>query len=62
MPNRWEIEARADRYTYLPQIGLYIAIAWFVVEMGRAWNFRRPALGFAAGIILIALAADTHTR
>ncbi len=53
-------QARADRYTYLPQIGLYIAITWFVVEMGRAWNFRRPALGFAAGIILIALAADAY--
>ena len=53
-------QARADRYTYLPQIGLYIAIAWFVVEMCHSWNLPRPALGFAAGIILIGLTADAY--
>lgn len=33
-------QARADRYTYLPQIGLLIALAWGLDELRR----RRPAL------------------
>jgi tetratricopeptide (TPR) repeat protein len=27
------LQARADRYTYLPQIGLYIAIAWGIADL-----------------------------
>ncbi|MGO9115898.1 MAG: tetratricopeptide repeat protein [Thermoguttaceae bacterium] len=31
-------QARADRYTYLTQIGLYIMIAWGVRDLVRAWR------------------------
>ena len=30
--------ARADRYTYLPQIGLYIMITWGVAELFARWR------------------------
>jgi tetratricopeptide (TPR) repeat protein len=33
------LQAHADRYTYLPQIGLYVGLAWLVADMA-AW---RPA-------------------
>ena len=35
------LQAHADRYTYLPQIGLSWAIAWFAVDLGarRVWAF-----------------------
>jgi hypothetical protein len=26
-------QAHADRYTYLPQIGLYILVTWFVADI-----------------------------
>src|SRR5438105_5794174 len=29
-------QARADRYTYLPQIGLYVLIAWGVTDLMTA--------------------------
>ena len=29
--------ARADRYTYLPHIGLYLLIVWGAVDLTRAW-------------------------
>ena len=34
-------QARADRYTYLPQIGLYLVLTWAVVELSAAWRYRR---------------------
>jgi Tfp pilus assembly protein PilF len=41
-------QAHADRYTYLPQIGIYIAITWLATE----WRISRAALGgLMAGVI-----------
>jgi tetratricopeptide (TPR) repeat protein len=41
-------QAHADRYTYLPQIGIYLALAWLVAE----WQISRAALGaLMAGVI-----------
>ncbi len=34
-------QAHADRYTYLPQIGIYLAVTWWVAE----WRVSRVALG-----------------
>ena len=33
-------QARADRYTYLTQIGLYIMIAWGMGDVARLWRSR----------------------
>jgi tetratricopeptide (TPR) repeat protein len=47
-------EAHADRYTYLPQIGLYVAVTWLAAE----WGARHPAArvifgGLMAGVIAV---------
>jgi tetratricopeptide (TPR) repeat protein len=34
-------QARADRYTYLPQIGIAIALVWGVERGSRFWPYRR---------------------
>jgi tetratricopeptide (TPR) repeat protein len=45
-------QARADRYTYLPQIGLYIMITWAAADLTAAWRRQREILSTAtAGII-----------
>ena len=46
------LRARADRYTYLPQIGLYILVTWLVVERCSGWRHRRLILGGGAVIIV----------
>ena len=51
-------QAHADRYTYLSQIGLYIALAWGVSEVMRRWPHRRWACGAVSAIVLMLLAAD----
>ncbi len=43
-------QAHADRYTYLPQIGIYVAITWLVAE----WRISRAALGgLMAGLLAL---------
>jgi len=55
-------QARADRYTYLPLIGIYVAAAWAVAELiERKPTLRAPALA-AAAAVLLALAVTTRTQ
>jgi protein O-mannosyl-transferase len=55
-------QARADRYTYLPQIGLYILIAWLAVELCGSWRYRRVVLGLSGGAIVIILLVDAYIQ
>ncbi len=48
-------QGHADRYTYLPQIGLYIAVTWALTDLIRSWRFQRTALSAAALIVIGAL-------
>jgi Tfp pilus assembly protein PilF len=41
-------QGHADRYTYLPQIGLYIAATWGVVALTTSWRHQRNILLIAA--------------
>jgi protein O-mannosyl-transferase len=49
--------ARADRYTYLAQIGLGVAVAWGIAQAVAARPRLRPACGAAAVLVLSVLAA-----
>jgi tetratricopeptide (TPR) repeat protein len=67
-------QGHADRYTYLPQIGLYVLLVWGITDICRAsvsdanrkeTAFRRNALQFrilgaVAGVAVIALAWCAH--
>lgn len=55
-------QAHADRYTYLPQIGLYVALAWTVAESGIRWNQHRPLLSVASAAVLVALLICTRKQ
>jgi tetratricopeptide (TPR) repeat protein len=45
-------QARADRYTYLSQIGLYLMVVWGLGDVTRHWRLRKPLLAAAAIITL----------
>jgi tetratricopeptide (TPR) repeat protein len=45
----------ADRYTYLSQIGISIALAWGIVYLSRSWSRRRSVLGCAAVLVIASL-------
>jgi tetratricopeptide (TPR) repeat protein len=50
-------QARADRYLYLPLIGLSIAVAWGVADALSGWRPARRLLPAAACAVIAALAA-----
>jgi len=56
-------QARADRYTYLPQIGLYIMVAWSAFDLTASLRYRRAIVGGMAAVVLAALvwAASVQT-
>jgi Tfp pilus assembly protein PilF len=55
-------QAHADRYTYLPQIGLYIAMTWVVADLAKAWHHRwiLPAAATAV-VAFLSWSAQTQT-
>lgn len=52
----------ADRYTYLPQIGLYIMISWGVAAVCSSWRHHRPILAAVGIIVLAALTSKTWAQ
>ncbi len=54
------LNARADRYTYLPQIGLIIMLAWGATEFSARWRQRKLVLGGAAVAVILLLSVDAY--
>jgi len=50
-------QGRADRYTYLPQIGLYIAATWGVANLTALHRHRRATLSTVAVLVIAALSS-----
>jgi len=50
------IQARADRYTYLSQIGLYLLLTWAVADLSVQWRYTRLIPVILALILLPTLA------
>lgn len=53
------LQSRADRYTYLPQIGLYLALTWVVAEWSATWKWRRGLLALAAAVVVFEFSRQT---
>jgi Flp pilus assembly protein TadD len=49
--------ALADRYTYVPLIGVFIALTWGISELLSGWRWRRFFLWVSGGAIVVALSA-----
>jgi Flp pilus assembly protein TadD len=56
------LQTRADRYTYLPQIGLYVLLTWAAVDLCAGQRNRRWVLGGLSTIILVALIFCARTQ
>ena len=55
-------QAHADRYTYLPLMGLFIAVVWTFNEWAAASHVRRKCLWLATAVALLACAAVTRLQ
>ncbi|MGH0033163.1 MAG: tetratricopeptide repeat protein [Myxococcota bacterium] len=54
--------ARADRYVYLPQLGLWLALVFPLFDAVRPWPAARRAAAAAAIVALLALAGATRAQ
>jgi len=55
-------QALADRYTYVPLIGVFIAVAWGISPILSELRYRRLALGAVAGALLLVLSLTARIQ
>lgn len=53
------VQAMADRYTYIPLIGLFIILAWSVPELLKKWEYRKEILWGLSGLCILCLSVVT---
>ncbi len=54
--------AHADRYTYLPEIGLVMAVTWAVADWSAGWQQRRWILGGLMAAVIGGLMVRAHAQ
>ncbi len=55
-------QAMADRYTYVPLIGIFIAVAWGVPEFLSGWRYRQPVLAALGAAVILGLSLTTWAQ
>jgi hypothetical protein len=56
------IQSMADRYTYVPLIGIFIIISWGAAELFARWRGPKMIMAIMAGLVLIACAFRTRDQ
>jgi len=56
------VQAMADRYTYLPSIGIFIIIAWGASEALTQWRYQKIGLAITAGVMLTGMLICTRMQ
>jgi tetratricopeptide (TPR) repeat protein len=54
------LQAMADRYTYIPLIGLFIIIAWGAPDLLAKWRYRESILALSPLLIILVMSICTH--
>src|SRR5262249_9558262 len=45
--------AHADRYTYVPLVGLFIVLVWGIADWAFKWHAQKPAFGLGVALLFI---------
>ena len=53
------VQSMADRYTYIPLVGLFIMAAWGIPAIVPEYRYRNTALSILAGLLLLVTSAFT---
>jgi tetratricopeptide (TPR) repeat protein len=56
------LQAMADRYTYLPSLGIMIVAVWGAEALTRRWQYRAAMLGTAGAAAIVACAIVTRVQ
>jgi tetratricopeptide (TPR) repeat protein len=55
-------QAMADRYTYIPLIGLFTMVAWSFPDLLKKWHYRKEILFTLSILIILCLSIKTWTQ
>jgi Tfp pilus assembly protein PilF len=55
-------QAMADRYTYIPLIGLFIIVAWGVPDLLKKWSYRKKILWASSALSIFCFSIITWTQ
>lgn len=56
------LQSMADRYTYIPLVGLFIVVAWGAVDLAERWPRQRAVVPAVAALVLAACAVTARTQ
>jgi Tfp pilus assembly protein PilF len=56
------IQSMADRYTYLPSVGIFIALSWTAAHLSAKWRYQKMLMGIVGGLAVIAMIMATRTQ
>jgi Tfp pilus assembly protein PilF len=55
-------QSMADRYTYIPLIGIFIIISWGIPELVKGWRHKKIILPATAAAVLVVFMAVTYLQ
>jgi tetratricopeptide (TPR) repeat protein len=55
-------QAMADRYTYIPLIGLFIIVTWGITDLLSGWKYRNRVLAVVASLIILVLSVTAYIQ
>jgi Flp pilus assembly protein TadD len=55
-------QAMADRYTYIPSIGLFVALVWSAHDLIRGWQFQRSFFGLIVAAVALIWALQARDQ
>jgi len=56
------LQAYADRYTYIPYIGLFIIIAWGIADLSARLPYRKVVISLSAAVVFLAIGVQARAQ
>jgi protein O-mannosyl-transferase len=56
------VQSIADRYTYVPLVGVFVVLVWGLAELADRWRVPGVVTGIAAVIVLVLCGIRTHQQ
>lgn len=55
-------QSMADRYTYIPLVGIFIMVVWGLTDLIERWRLSKSTLRISSAVVLILLSARTYDQ
>lgn len=56
------VQAMADRYTYVPLVGLFVILSWGAVQLMKNWRYQKIILSVASAVLCFMLITSARAQ